>query len=214
MIKTSVKNIIVTLKNVPLFSNMDDRELLDFAVRYCSEKSFKSGGIVFPDKSGEKRLGIIGRGTAQIKNSNVVLGKLKVGDVFAADFVYSNYARYTNSISALSECKAVFVEKAGIDALISKSSYFAKKYIFYLSQNIASLNMKMEAYTSHTAEEKLLSYLMSEAKGNTVILNLKMTELSERLNVSRSSLYRVFDKLESGKRISRDGNKITLLQDI
>lgn len=210
MVKSGIKSIVETLKESFLFSHVKEEELTQFAIKYCTQKSIKKGGLIYSANGGEKHLGIIGTGTARISNGNVILGKLKAFDIFGADALYSKTA-CGETITAVTECKVVFAEKEGIDYLLSKSASFAKRYISYLSQNICSLNRKISAYTSSTAEEKLYSYLLSEAKGAFASLNVKITELSEQLNLSRSSLYRAIDILEKKNKIKREGNIITLL---
>lgn len=211
MVKSSIKNIIEVLKNSTLFSHIKEEELSELAVKHCTQKQFKKGSMIFSRKNSEKRLGIICKGTAQISNGKVIIGRLKAYDILGAEMIYGKAEHYLNDISALTDCKVVFVDKEGIDSIFSKSVSFAKKYISHLSENICSLNKKIDAYTAPSAEEKLYSYLLSEAKADTVTLDMKMTELSKQLNLSRASLYRVIDTLEKSNKIIREGNKITLL---
>lgn len=210
MIKSSTKNIIEVLKKTFLFSAVKEEDLFTLAADYCFEKTYKKGALVFSKLSEEKCIAVIIKGSAQVKKAHIVVNTLKQGDMFGAAALYNNSKFFVNDIVAVSECKAVFIAKEGIDLLISKSPRFAKKYIEYLSDRIYFLNGKIDTYTSPTADDKLYVYLTSIAKNNVAVLNMKMTELAKQLNISRASLYRAFDELTAQEKIEKNNRKIII----
>lgn len=210
MIKTNTKNIIEILKSTFLFSSIKDEDLLKIVTDFTNEKSYKKNSIIFSKNSEEKCIAIIVKGTAQVKKEHIVLNTLKQGDMFGAITLYNNSKYFVNDIVAISDCRVIFINKDGIDFLISKSPRFAKKYIEYLSDRIYFLNGKIDTYTSPTADDKLYAYLVSISNDNIANLNIKMTELAKQLNLSRASLYRAFDELIEKGKISKDKKKITI----
>lgn len=211
MIKLSVKNIIDTLRANRLFSAVKNEDLTELASKYCTEKSYKKGSVIFPKNSSEKCIGIIVKGVAQVEKEHIVVSRLNPSDIFGAVTLYGQSETFVNDISAITDCKVAFFSKEGIDTVLSKSPRFAKRYIEYLSQRIYFLNKKIETYTLPTVEEKLYAYLSSARVGDTVDLSIKMTELACQLNLSRASLYRAFDELEQKGKIVRDGKRIRII---
>lgn len=211
MIKADIKNIISVLKKNKLFSFIKNEELYELAVDNCFEKSFKKGSKISLNFSEEKCIGIAVKGDIQIRNKNIVLMQLREYDTFGLAYVYSLNECTSIEAVAVSECKAVFINKSGIDKLILKSPRFAKKYIEQLSEEINLLNERIEAYTSPNSVEKLYSYLCMLLSNPNLEQNIKMTELSKQLNISRASLYRAFEELESSGKITRDGKNIKIL---
>lgn len=212
MIKSNIKNIIEMLRMNALFSSVKDEDLVELASNYCTEKVYKKGSVIFSKASNEKCIGIILKGTAQVEQEHIVVSRLNAADIFGAVTLYGKNEVFANNITAVSDCKVAFMDKEGIDTLVSKSPRFAKKYIEYLSQRIYFLNKKIETYTSPTADEKLYAYLLSVCIGNTVEINLRMTELANELNLSRASLYRAFNELEEKQKIIKAGKHIKIIR--
>lgn len=211
MTKATVMNIIETLPQTKLFSGVSTEDIKTIAGEYSSVKSFKKGETVFEKNTDKKCVGVIIKGSAVVKKEHITINHLVKNDLFGAVTLYNKNEHFVNSIIAESDCKIVFVNKEGVDYLISKSPKFAKHYIEYLSQRIYFLNSKIENYTMPGADEKLYAYLVKKSVGGKVLLTSKMTELAKLLNLSRASLYRAFDELVENNKIVKDDKNITIL---
>ncbi|MDD4773595.1 MAG: helix-turn-helix domain-containing protein, partial [Eubacteriales bacterium] len=77
---------------------------------------------------------------------------------------------------------------------------------------IRFLNDKIASFTSGTAESRLARYIENlREEDGCVILPTGLRQLADSLDISRASLYRAFDTLESLGCIKRDGRKIAIL---
>ena len=88
----------------------------------------------------------------------------------------------------------------------------AMNYIRFLSGRIRFLNRRLDAFSKNTVPARLMSFLTSEANGRSVSVK-SYTKLSESICISRATLYRALDTLESDGKIRRDRKNIVLLED-
>ena len=113
---------------------------------------------------------------------------LKPGGLFGAVTLYNSAEHFVNTVVAKTDCKVVFLRKAGIDRLLENTPAFAQAYIGYLSKRIYFLNEKIEAYTAPNGEEKLLHYLKSICNADGVLERVCVAEVSSRLKLRRVGL--------------------------
>ncbi len=203
-------NLISALSETDLFSVLSEDELSSLSGGYCEIRRFAKGDTVFSDSNGEKCIGIILTGRATVKKEHIIISQLKSGDIFGAVTLYNKSEHFVNTIVAKTDCTTAFISKEGVEYLIESNSRFSKKYIEYLSDRIYFLNSKIKAYTTPEAENKLFNYLNGISDGGEVKLEIKMTELAGLLNLSRASLYRAFDELQTSGKIIKNGKNIIL----
>ena len=87
-----------------------------------------------------------------------------------------------------------------------------ENYVRFLSDRIRFLNRRVSTLTAGDTDGKLWRYLMAHKdEEGVVILSGGMSELADRLDMGRSSLYRCLDALIAAGRICREGKKITIL---
>ena len=90
----------------------------------------------------------------------------------------------------------------------------AENYVRFLSDRIRFLNRRLATLTAGQTDGKLWRFLLAyKGEDGTVHLPGGMTELAERLNMGRSSLYRSLDALTEAGRIERDGKTIRIIQE-
>ncbi len=207
----AVVDRVGALSNNSFFSSVDKKQLSSVCEKYCKDRIFEKGELVFSRNSKDKCIGIIADGTVSVKKEHIVINHLTAGDIFGAVTLYNDCEEFVNEIVAQSKCTVVFISKEGVDSLISRSPEFAKRYIKYLSQRIYFLNGKIEEYTAPSAKGKLLAYFERNSDAGKCVLSGKMTELSRQLNLSRASLYRALDELCADGKIEKDGDIIRLL---
>lgn len=211
MDKNSINIIKNSLNCSTLFSSLSGNLIQELASKHCSIKHFNKGKKIFPLSNGENRIGIIISGEALVTKNELVINKLHCNDIFGAVTLYRKKHNFANTISAYTDCDVVFVSSDGVDYLINNSPAFSKKYIEYLSDRIYFLNTKIKAYTTSRAEDKLYNFLLSASEENSIVLDIKMTELARAINLSRASLYRCLEKLINDGKIKKEGNKIFIL---
>lgn len=91
------------LRNVPLFKDLDDRELAEVA-ELCREEKFVSGTYVFREGEAGNRLYLITEGEVRISrdvpgSGEEALAVLKAGAVFGEMAVFDRSERSTHAIS-------------------------------------------------------------------------------------------------------------------
>ena len=91
------------LRNVPLFKDLDDRELAEVA-ELCREEKFVSGTYVFREGEAGNRLYLITEGEVRISrdvpgSGEEALAVLKAGAVFGEMAVFDRCERSTHAIS-------------------------------------------------------------------------------------------------------------------
>lgn len=203
-------DISKALSNTWLFCTLDEADTAKLN-NCCTLKSFKKGDTVFSGDTREKCIGVLADGEATVKKGEVIINRLSSGDIFGAVTLYNSSDSFVNNIIAITSCTVVFISKQGVEKLIDSSPEFSKRYIEYLSERIYFLNSKIKAYTIPDAEDKLYNYLCSISTDGRAELNIKMTDLAKLLNLSRASLYRVFDELVSSGKIVKNGKNIIII---
>ncbi len=95
------------LKNVPLFSRLDERELARLADRF-QERSFSPGETVIEEGSTGTSFFIIGEGNAEVSSGGSVRGQLGAGDYFGEMALVDEGVR-SASIIATSDLRCYFL---------------------------------------------------------------------------------------------------------
>lgn len=163
-------------------------------------------------------LGIIIDGCATIKRHNdfgdtITIRTISSGELFGAASVFGSWKSGMSSIVADTVCKVLYISEEMFCKIIKHYPQISINYIEYLSGKIRFLNRKLDAFTAKSTEERLYEYLLSQsdADGN-INLPFSMAELSRRLQVGRTSIYRDIDSLESKRLIKRDGHNFKILK--
>lgn len=212
MTNSTLNSALNYLKKTKIFESADEKNLTSVLKDFGEAISYSKNDIVFSKETYSPVICIIIKGEARVSKCETVISHLKDGEIFGAAFLYNHNYEFENTVTALTPLKVVIIEKDGIDKLIQSDNSVAFNYITYLSERIGFLNSKIEGYTKPSAEEKLLLYLQknSDNVDGKCEISVSMTELSRVLHISRASLYRVIEALETQGKICRDGKKIYL----
>ena len=163
-------------------------------------------------------LGIIIDGNATIKRHNdigdaITIRTISSGELFGAASVFGNWKDGMSSIIADTACEVFYITEEEFCKILKEYPQMSLNYITYLSDRIRFLNRKLDAFTAKSTEERLYEYLLSQADSNgNISLDFGMAELSRRLQVGRTSIYRDIESLQSKKLISRNGHNFKILK--
>jgi CRP-like cAMP-binding protein len=98
--------------------------------------------------------------------------------------------------------------------LFDVSSVFAVNYIKFLSDRVAFLNRRIDSFTAPDAEKSLARFIClnatSESEYQHEVGVKNYSEVAQRLNIGRASLYRAFEALEDEGLISKDGKTLKI----
>lgn len=163
-------------------------------------------------------LGIILEGSATVKRlndigSSITIRTISKDDLFGSASVFGCWKDGMSSIIADTKCTVLYITEAKFSEIIKLYPQISLNYIAFLSDKIRFLNQKLDAFTAKTTEEKLYEYLLSQADNNgNINLSFGIAELSRRLKVGRTSIYRDISTLESKNLIQRNGNNFKIIK--
>ena len=196
------------LRRLFLFQGLDPAELQAVLSRGdCYYGSYRRGQVIYSPTDFQRALGVLLEGRARVTKGELVVSTLERGDLFGAAALYNQRTRYETTITALEDCAVAFFPQELVSRLMAESPAACANYIRYLSERIHFLNRKIEGLTGPGAVGKLARYLLSEGSEGRAV-TCTATELAQRLDVSRASLYRAFEVLEGAGAIRRTGKLV------
>lgn len=198
----------------PLFCGMDRKKAIRIFEEYsCSASCFSDGEILMSPEVQQRRIGILLKGTALVTtpdpSKETLLRFLEPEEPFGISNLFLD-APFVSIIRAHGSCKAFFVSKEAVCALLEEDRSFLYEYLAFLSGRICYLNRKIGYLTAGNAERRLALYL-SSYQSDSFTLKTSISALSELLDVGRASLYRAFDKLCEDGLIEKEGRRIHVL---
>ncbi len=140
----------------------------------------------------------------------VTVRTISAGEVFGAASVFGEWKEGKSSIIAKSDCSVLYASEESLKDIFQKYPAVAVNYISFLSDRIRFLNRRIDAFSAGSAVQKLYEYLVSQAKDGVVTFDFGLAELSRRLKMGRSSLYRSLAYLEENELLIRNKHTFTL----
>ena len=205
------------LKKCPVFASCKNDILEAIEKKHSHIKKAKKGEVLISKDNFVPGLYIIIKGRARVQKTNtsdVFMSVIDEGGAFGmASMFSSGETEFPTEITALTDCEMIVIYEKELESIFEKYPDIAVNYIKLLTKKIRFLNLKIDTYTSPSANKKLAFYLISNADSlNRVsIPEQGMTALAKQLNTGRASLYRAFDYLEGINLIKRDGKTISVL---
>ncbi len=198
----------------PLFEGISSASVEILSEEHNSEiQTFSEGEIIVSPDQKQKAIGCLLSGKAEISTPDhgkpTLLRCLQIGEPFGVAALFSDHS-YVSRITAQKRCRVFFLRESAVRRLLETDSVFLYHYLEFLSSRIRFLNQKIGYLTAGSAERRLSLYLLSQ-NTDTVALSGSVSELSERLDIGRASLYRAFEKLEKDGYIQKDGRTVRLL---
>ena len=208
--KTEWKRILAS----PLFRGVDSRKAVRILEEHdCFASCFSDGEILMSPEERQKRIGILLKGTALVTtpdpSKETLLRFLEPEEPFGIANLFLD-APFVSVIRAHGTCKAFFITKEAVCALLEQDRGFLYGYLSFLSGRICYLNQKIGYLTAGNAERRLALYLASYST-DRFTLKTSISALSELLDVGRASLYRAFDKICEDGLIEKEGRGIHIL---
>lgn len=210
-------DICIKLKKCPVFASCENKAIEEIEKKYSHIKKAKKGEILISKDNFVPGLYIIIHGRAAVRKTNtsdVFMSVIEESGVFGMASMFSSDENgFPTEITALTDCEMIVIHENELEIIFKKYPDTAVNYIKLLTKKIRFLNLKIDTYTSPSANKKLAFYLVSNADSlNRVLIPEQgMTALAKQLNTGRASLYRAFDYLENINLIKRDGKVISVL---
>lgn len=176
-------------------------------------KQYCKGETIYSPESAQKALALVLEGHVRVWQGRVVMNDLLSGDVFGVAALFGSEEDYPSTVIAESDCRIVLIPQDTVVRWMATVPLVAENYVRFLSDRIRFLNLRLSTLTAGQADGKLWRYLLAHRDENGVVtLQGGMSELAERLDMGRSSLYRSLDALTALGRIRRERKKIYILR--
>lgn len=192
-------------------------ELIDF--NSCSVTTYERAEIIALEEDKCSSIGLILGGVVQIvriysSGKEIVVKKLKSGDVFGEALVFSKQEEYPATVMAVSDCNIMFIKKAEILRLCTINPKILQNLLTLLSEKIIMLNSKIKHVSLKSVKHKVVNYILEQykiQKRETILLKESKEEISLSLAIPRPSLSRELTLLKELKYIDYNRKEIIIL---
>ncbi len=219
-----MKDYKETLRGCPLFRDISDEELIPMLDCLDADVcEYKRGDVIFSEGDTAKFLGIVLSGEVQIEQVDYygnrdIVGCVGVGGIFGETFACAKVDALPVDVVCTKDCEIMLVGVGRITRSCANACAFHSMVIYNLMQMVAEKNLmlhkKIEIISKRTTREKLMAYLLFEAKraGNdTFEIPYDRQSLADYLDVDRSGLSVEIGKLRDEGIIEADKKRFTLL---
>lgn len=205
-----MKKYLEVLKTCPLFDGINEADLL--RMLSCLDvrvTGFDKKYTILMEGKPAKYIGIILSGSAQIiqvdyYGNRSILSNVAAGEVFAEAFACAETPVLPVTVVAGEPCEVMLIDSSHVLHTCENSCGFHQQLIFNLMKDLAQktllFHQKLEIISKRTTREKLMTYLLMQAKranSNTFTIPFDRQELADYLEVDRSGLSAEISKLRA-----------------
>lgn len=216
------KNLIDFLKEIPLFSHLDEEDFQQLT-NICSEKKFEKGQTIFYEEDMGTGFYIIVSGQVKIvmlsnDGREHILGLLRERDFFGEMSILDGEPRSATAI-ALSDVKTITITREDFTKLLRNNPDISIKIMFVLCKRLRRADRHVESLAFLSAPGRVARTILelSDEQGikddNKVIINHKMTrqEFANIAGTSRETLTRVLMEFQDEGILDIGKNQIVLV---
>lgn len=219
-----MKKYLEILKFCPLFADIDESDISKMLS--CLEAKivkFDKKYTIFTEGSPSKYIGIMLLGSAQIiqhdyYGNRSIISEITAPDLFGEAFACIESRSLPVSVIANESCEVMLISAKSVLHTCNNSCIFHQKIIFNLMKSLAEKNIlfhrKIDVISKRTTRDKLMTYLMYEAKkanSGKFKIPFDRQELADFLEVDRSGLSSEISKLRHEGVLSCRKNEFELL---
>ncbi len=205
-----MKKYLEILKSCPLFDRIAEEDLL--RMLHCLEAKiefFDKKYTVMAEGNVARYIGIVLSGSVQIiqmdyYGNRSILGNVEQSQVFAEAFACAEMSALPVSVIAGEPSEIMLIDSTHILHTCSNNCGFHQQLIFNLMKDLAQksilFHQKLEIIAKRTTKDKLMAYLMLEARragSNVFDIPFDRQELADYLEVDRSGLSAEISRLRA-----------------
>ena len=215
--------ILDAIKSSPLFRNIGDESLgIMLDCLNPRVKKYRQREIIVSYGQPFTGIGIISNGRIaltkeQYSGNRIIMGFLGEGNIFGEMIAFSDSRTWPVTVISQEDSTVLYLPPDRITTTCSNACASHTTLILnmlgILSNRALMLNRKIEHISAKGIRGKISSYLMdllSDSKGNTIVIAMKRHELADYLNIPRPSLSRELGLMRDEGIISFDGSTITV----
>lgn len=222
-----MQEIFEVLHRCTLFAGIDHADLPGLLSCLGAETlAFKKHAPVFSEGDPARYVGIVLTGSVQIVRDDyygnrTILAHAAPGELIAESFACAGVAALPVSVLAAEDCTVLRIDCARITRSCSNACGFHNRLILNLLQVMADKNLafhkKLEITSRRTTREKLLAYLLWQAKAQNAAsftIPFDRQALADYLGVERSAMSAELGKLRKDGIIDFDRSRFTLKTEV
>lgn len=211
------------LRRCPLFRDIDDENMIPMLSCLGAEKrSYRKNEVIFSEGSRAEKFGILLSGEAQIVRVDYYGNRSLVGRACQAELVGEAFAcaeveSMPVDVVASEDCEVLLVDVKRVTQTCCNACDFHNRIIYNLMKIVAAKNLmfhrKLEIISGRTTRDKLMNYLLFEAKragSDSFEIPFDRQELADYLEVDRSGLSAEISKLRREGVLESEKNRFVL----
>ena len=219
-----MNNYFDVLRKCPLFDHINDENLSKvLSCLGAKQINCNKGETIFSEGDTAKYIGIVLRGSVQLVRvdyygNRSILTSIEPPQLFGEAFACAELASLPIDAVAAEDTAVILIDAAKISGQCENVCTFHRQLILNLLNIVSKKNIvlhqKIEITSRRSTREKLMAYLMMQAKkahSNTFSIPYDRQELADYLGVERSGLSAEISKLRNEKVIECRKSTFTLL---
>lgn len=197
------------LENCPLFAGIEKKEMEELLLCLCAQSlEADRGQTIFLEGEPAKYVGIVVSGCVQIVREDYygnrsILASAGQGELFGEVFACAGVEKLPVSVIASEKSRILLTDCKRIITTCKQSCTFHSRIIQNLLRIVASknliLNQKIECTSRRTTREKLMAYLMIQARehnSSSFTIPFDRQSLADYLCVDRSAMSAEISRLQ------------------
>ena len=220
-----MKEFTQIIAQCPLFNGIATEDLA--AMMHCIGGSIMSaikGQHIFSEGDPATHVGMVLSGAVRMVREDYfgnrsIVAHIGPAGLFGETYACAEVKSLPISIVAESDCMILLMDCRKITVSCSNACAFHNRIIFNLLKLVAKKNLvfdhKIQITSKRTTREKLMTYLLSEAKehgSNTFTIPYNRQELADFLEVERSGLSLEISKLRNEGILESERNRFVILR--
>ena len=210
------------LLNVPIFSNLDEKQISFIATKMRNKKYSKSDIILMEDEVGDTFF-IILEGSVKVTRDSedgreVILAVLSSGNFFGEISLLDGKTRYANAI-ALEKTSLMILKRNDFLQLLKEIPQISISLLSELAKRIRKTDEQVENLAFSDAEKRIGISILSISEQLGVVKNglVKIPKLpfhqdiANMAGTSRETVSRMLKLLETKKLITRNSNELSFV---
>lgn len=219
-----MKDFFDILRECPLFDRIGDESLKEMlGCLNAKERSYKKGDAVFAEGDKAKYLGIVLEGSVQLVRvdyygNRSILANIEPPQLFGEAFACAGLKSLPVDAVAATDTRILLLDAQRIARPCGNACPCHGQTILNLLHIVAKKNLvlhqKIEVTSKRSTREKLMTYLLlqaKKAKSHTFTVPYDRQELADYLEVDRSGLSAEISKLRNEKVLECRRSTFTLL---
>ncbi|MGN0605499.1 MAG: Crp/Fnr family transcriptional regulator [Oscillospiraceae bacterium] len=218
-----MKKYMETLNKCRLFKNMENENITAMLSCLGAEvRLYTKNQNIFTEGETASHIGIMLSGTVQIVRvdfygNRSIVTTIEPSEIFGESFACTETKSIPVNVIAEKDCEVMLIDSRKMLRPCCNACEFHSRMIFNLMKEIAAknllLNQKIEIISKRTTREKLMTYLLMQAKkyGRSFTIPYDRQELADFLEIDRSGLSAEISKLRKENAIECKRNFFRLL---